>query len=83
LAPRNGCVSPDFLSTHLFTSNFLLLALPFVSDKLTARTSIPRSSYYDKHYKQSAALMRARRPYLVPNLITGAAIFGFAIGVCM
>jgi len=42
---------------------------------------IPRSSYYDKHYKQSAALIRARRPYLVRNAITGASIFIFAIGV--
>ncbi|KAK5256538.1 hypothetical protein BJ546DRAFT_1060551 [Cryomyces antarcticus] len=42
---------------------------------------IPRSSYYDKHYKQSAALIRARRPYLVKNVLTGAAIFTFTIGV--
>ncbi|KAI9824255.1 MAG: hypothetical protein M1832_002062 [Thelocarpon impressellum] len=43
---------------------------------------IPRSSYYDKHYRQSAALIRARRPYLLKNIITGTAIFGFAVGVC-
>lgn len=42
---------------------------------------IPRSSYYDKHYKQSAALIRARRPYLVKNALTGVGIFAFAIGV--
>ncbi|KAI9857325.1 MAG: hypothetical protein M1824_004875 [Vezdaea acicularis] len=42
---------------------------------------IPRSSYYDKHYRQSAALIRARRPYLIKNVLTGTAIFGFAIGV--
>ncbi|KAH0545048.1 hypothetical protein FGG08_000819 [Glutinoglossum americanum] len=42
---------------------------------------IPRSSYYDKHYRQSAALLRARRPYLIKNAVTGIAIFGFAIGV--
>jgi len=42
---------------------------------------IPRSSYYDKNYKQSAALIRARRPYLVKNMVTGAAIFAFTIGV--
>ncbi|KAI9842310.1 MAG: hypothetical protein M1838_003179 [Thelocarpon superellum] len=42
---------------------------------------LPRSSYYDKHYRQSAALIRARRPYLVRNIITGTAIFGFAMGV--
>ncbi|KAI9819578.1 MAG: hypothetical protein M1827_007028 [Pycnora praestabilis] len=42
---------------------------------------IPRSSYYDKHYRQSAALIRARQPYLIKNMLTGAAIFGFAISV--
>ncbi|RDW84358.1 hypothetical protein BP6252_01948 [Coleophoma cylindrospora] len=42
---------------------------------------LPRSSYYDKHYKQSAALIRARRPYLIKNTLTGAGIFAFAIGV--
>ncbi|EON64293.1 hypothetical protein W97_03524 [Coniosporium apollinis CBS 100218] len=42
---------------------------------------IPRSSYYDRDYKQSPALIRARQPYLVKNIVTGAAIFGFAIGV--
>ncbi|KAH0564791.1 hypothetical protein GP486_001820 [Trichoglossum hirsutum] len=42
---------------------------------------VPRSSYYDKHYRQSAALLRARRPYLIKNAVTGLAIFGFAIGV--
>lgn len=44
---------------------------------------IPRSSYYDKHYRQSAALIRARQPYLVRNIVTGTAIFAFAISVCM
>ncbi|CAL3966338.1 hypothetical protein PZA11_003021 [Diplocarpon coronariae] len=42
---------------------------------------IPRSSYYDQHYKQSAALIRARRPYLIKNAGTGLALFGFCIGV--
>ncbi|KAF8854463.1 hypothetical protein BDZ45DRAFT_805787 [Acephala macrosclerotiorum] len=42
---------------------------------------LPRSSYYDKHYKQSAALIRARRPYLVRNSLTGLGLFAFCIGV--
>ncbi|MCJ1229180.1 hypothetical protein MMC12_005845 [Toensbergia leucococca] len=42
---------------------------------------IPRSSYYDKNYRQTAALIRARQPYLVRNILTGSAIFAFAIGV--
>ncbi|KAL1627006.1 hypothetical protein SLS54_002545 [Diplodia seriata] len=44
--------------------------------------AIPRSSYYDKNYRQAPALIRARQPYLVKNIVTGAAIFSFAIGVC-
>ena len=44
--------------------------------------SIQKSSYYDKDYRQAAALIRARRPYLVKNIITGAALFSFTIAVC-
>lgn len=43
---------------------------------------IPRSSYYDKNYKQSAALIRARRPYLIRNSLTGLGLFAFCMGVC-
>jgi len=46
-----------------------------------AKANIPRSTYYDKHYKQSPALLRARRPYLIKNTVTGLGIFAFAIGV--
>ncbi|KFY85003.1 hypothetical protein V500_08802 [Pseudogymnoascus sp. VKM F-4518 (FW-2643)] len=42
---------------------------------------IPKSSYYDKNYKQSPALIRARRPYLIKNMITGVGIFAFTMGV--
>ncbi|EPE31585.1 hypothetical protein GLAREA_12341 [Glarea lozoyensis ATCC 20868] len=42
---------------------------------------IPRSSYYDKNYKQSAALLRARRPYLVKNSLTGLGLLAFCMGV--
>ncbi|EEP76661.1 predicted protein [Uncinocarpus reesii 1704] len=41
-----------------------------------------KSSYYDKDYRAGAALLRARRPYLVKNGLTGVALFGFCIGVC-
>ncbi|KAF2229324.1 hypothetical protein EV356DRAFT_456064 [Viridothelium virens] len=44
-------------------------------------SSIPRSSYYDKNYRQTEALLRARRPFLVKNALTGAGIFAFAMGV--
>ncbi|OAL37423.1 hypothetical protein AYO20_03272 [Fonsecaea nubica] len=44
---------------------------------------LKRSSYYNSDYRSGAALIRARRPYLVKNTITGIAIFGFAIGVSL
>ncbi|CAD0096334.1 unnamed protein product [Aureobasidium mustum] len=40
---------------------------------------IPQSSYYDKYNRPTAALYRARQPYIVKNALTGLAIFGFAI----
>ncbi|EXJ78285.1 hypothetical protein A1O3_09446 [Capronia epimyces CBS 606.96] len=45
------------------------------------RGVLKRSSYYNPDYRTGAALNRARRPYLFKNLITGACIFSFAIGV--
>ena len=43
---------------------------------------VPRSTYYDKHYRQTAALIRARQQYLVKNIFTGLALCTFIIGVC-
>jgi hypothetical protein len=43
---------------------------------------LKRSSYYDSDYRQTAALIRARRPYVFKNAFMGLAIGGFAIGVC-
>ncbi|KAL6244492.1 hypothetical protein RBB50_008734 [Rhinocladiella similis] len=45
------------------------------------RGILKRSSYYNPDYRTGAALNRARRPYLFKNMITGVAIFGFAVGV--
>ncbi|KAF2836326.1 hypothetical protein M501DRAFT_980363 [Patellaria atrata CBS 101060] len=42
---------------------------------------IPRSTYYDRNYRQSEALIRARRPYLIKNALTGLSLFCFAVGV--
>ncbi|KAH8788453.1 hypothetical protein F5883DRAFT_635340 [Diaporthe sp. PMI_573] len=42
---------------------------------------IDHSSYYTRKNAQSAALLRARRPYLVKNAVTGLAITGFAAGI--
>jgi cytochrome c oxidase assembly factor 3, fungi type len=52
------------------------------SIRLTLVSRLKRSSYYESDYRQSAALIRARRPYLFKNMATGAAIFSFALGVC-
>ncbi|CAN8099046.1 unnamed protein product [Discula destructiva] len=41
------------------------------------------STYYTRQKNQSAALLRARRPYLVKNAVTGLAMFGIAAGVYM
>jgi cytochrome c oxidase assembly factor 3 len=40
------------------------------------------SSYYGKDYRAGAALLRARRPYLVKNALTGLTLCGFVVGVC-
>ncbi|KIW07751.1 uncharacterized protein PV09_01680 [Verruconis gallopava] len=42
---------------------------------------LPKSSYYDGHYRQGASLIRARQPFLVKNIATGAALFAFTIAV--
>jgi len=51
------------------------------SPALYAGGVLKRSSYYKPDYTQSAALIRARRPYLFKNTITGVCIASFAIGV--
>lgn len=40
------------------------------------------STYYGKDYRAGAALLRARRPFLVKNALTGFGLFAFTIGVC-
>ncbi|CAG8133899.1 unnamed protein product [Penicillium olsonii] len=39
------------------------------------------STYYGKDYQAGAALLRARRPYLVKNAVTGFGLFTFTIAV--
>ena len=57
--------------------------LPQTTTNVHASTDrLPSSTYYDKNYRQTAALIRARRQYLVRNIFTGIGLFGFAIGVC-
>lgn len=53
-----------------------------MTSDLTLNYRLPRSSYYDKDYRQSAALIRARKPYLIPNMIGGISLFALTIGIC-
>ncbi|KAK3953168.1 hypothetical protein QBC32DRAFT_126599 [Pseudoneurospora amorphoporcata] len=44
-------------------------------------TPRPNSGYYDRNYRQSAALIRARRPYIFKNAVLGASITAFTLAV--
>ena len=41
------------------------------------------SSYYDQNARAAAALLRARQPYLIKNLLVGGSLFAMSIGICM
>ncbi|KAK2758657.1 hypothetical protein FQN54_003347 [Arachnomyces sp. PD_36] len=43
--------------------------------------SLFKSTYYDRDYRAGAALLRARRPYLLKNTVTGVGLFAFCVGV--
>ncbi|KXT06064.1 hypothetical protein AC578_1403 [Pseudocercospora eumusae] len=42
---------------------------------------IPQSSYYDHRNRPTAALYRARHPYLIRNAVTGLCIVGLTAGI--
>ncbi|KAK4251175.1 hypothetical protein C7999DRAFT_28204 [Corynascus novoguineensis] len=42
---------------------------------------LSRTTYWDARNRQSPALIRARRPYLVKNTLTGLALGAFALSV--
>ncbi|EFW99052.1 hypothetical protein CMQ_4904 [Grosmannia clavigera kw1407] len=44
-------------------------------------SGVEHSTYYDRRLRQSPALIRARRPYLVKNTVLGLGIVGFTLGV--
>ena len=50
--------------------------------KANAPYSMPQSSYYDNQNKPTAALYRARQPYLIKNIGTGLVLLGFVGAVC-
>ena len=43
---------------------------------------VPRSSYYDRNFRQGPALIRARKPYLMKNALTGLGLWCVVGGVC-
>jgi len=40
-----------------------------------------QSTYYDRRHRQGQALIRARRPYLFKNAVTGLGLILFAGGI--
>ncbi|KAK4116197.1 hypothetical protein N656DRAFT_841692 [Canariomyces notabilis] len=40
-----------------------------------------KSTYYDNRYRQSPALIRARRPYLVKNAVTGLGLTALVVTI--
>ncbi|KAJ5338048.1 hypothetical protein N7452_004776 [Penicillium brevicompactum] len=46
-----------------------------------AQQGIFNSTYYGKDYRAGAALLRARRPYLFKNAVTGLGLFAFTAAV--
>ncbi|KAI9750771.1 MAG: hypothetical protein M1815_001582 [Lichina confinis] len=40
-----------------------------------------RSSYYNEDNRTGLSLLRARRPFLVKNAITGLSLFGMCVGI--
>ncbi|KAI9171311.1 putative Cytochrome oxidase assembly protein 3 [Paramyrothecium foliicola] len=41
----------------------------------------PHTTYYDRKLRQGPALVRARRPYLFKNAITGLGLMGLVGGI--
>ncbi|EWG37097.1 hypothetical protein FVEG_14746 [Fusarium verticillioides 7600] len=42
----------------------------------------PHSTYYDRRLRQGPALVRARRPYLVKNAVTGLGLLAVVGSIC-
>ena len=48
----------------------------------TTRGNETQRSYYDADFRQGQSMIRARRPFVVKNALTGLAILGFTGCVC-
>ncbi|PUU84308.1 hypothetical protein B9Z19DRAFT_1070032 [Tuber borchii] len=42
---------------------------------------LPRSTYYEPDQRQGASLIRARKPFLIKNVITGLVMFGITASI--
>jgi hypothetical protein len=60
----------------------MVVADDFVSQSRDDVRSTQRT-YYDSDFRQGQSLIRARRPFLVKNALTGLAIVAFTASVCM
>jgi hypothetical protein len=69
---------PQCLSDGSYELNYLC-----ANSLANATRSMPQSSYYDQQNRPTAALYRARQPYLIRNIFTGMVLLGFVGGVCM
>ncbi|KAF7558890.1 hypothetical protein G7046_g5269 [Stylonectria norvegica] len=49
---------------------------------MAGRQQTSQSTYYDRRLRQGPALIRARRPYLFKNSITGLGLLGVVGGIC-
>lgn len=63
---------PEFVHAH--TNSLSTKSLTFIS---------PHSTYYDRRLRQGPALIRARRPYLFKNAVTGLGLLAVVSGICM
>jgi len=42
---------------------------------------LPHTTYYNRRGAQGSALIRARRPYLFKNMITGTTLFAITVAI--
>jgi len=67
---------------HHRLSTYLHLAFAmFETAKLLVTPRASQRTYYDADYRQGQSLIRARRPFLIKNALTGLAILGFTASV--
>lgn len=88
---QNACWNVRLVSlswlrlSHLASRTFFDSYLPMPIDHQLTNTLLTysfNSSYYGKDYRAGAALLRARRPYLLKNAVTGLSLCGICVGVC-